>query len=236
MPSHLNVLALSRKASTQCKNHLQYTQSFQKNIKSKVKNGKTKIKHRAVAGISLGAFGAFTLVITPLAISLNGSGAEFFGISTVFILATVLVFPLSTIISKKAVDEGASAFAVSAIIMLTIFSVTALLNLFVNPGVEMYKNIKINTLLATAYTGIVTVFIARALNVLNYKYLGSAALSSLYYLENFGALMFATIMLNEKLAPYMIVGGALILLGVYFTESHHKSHSHKTHFHLFRHH
>jgi len=81
--------------------------------------------------------------------------------------------------------------------------------------------------LAVGYSGIVVALIGRALNVWSYERVGGAVMSALGYLETFVAILIPVVVLNEKLSPEMVIGGVLILFGVYIVE-HHK-HPHAKH-------
>ena len=83
--------------------------------------------------------------------------------------------------------------------------------------------------IATAvYSGVAVLLIARSLNVVTYEHIGSAVVGALDYLEKLLAILIPVVILHETLSVEMVLGGALILCGVYMAE-HHKVNTHKQH-------
>ncbi len=190
-----------------------------------------KISRRAVAGITLAAIGAFIIVALPIAFKQDAS-FHFYPLATFFGFCNVLFFPLAIIYSKKANDNGLPLTTIMGISAWSIFVVTAL----VSTVMGSWSSTTFNTsyLLAIIYSGLVVAFLARVLGVASYEHLGSPVISGLSYLETLLAIIIPVAVLGEQLSIEMVIGGALILLGVYFVE-HHKSVHHK-HYQLFKSH
>lgn len=189
-----------------------------------------KVNHKAFAGVSLAALGAFIIVFSPIALS-GGLATQFYPISALCMLVNVFAFPLYIIYTKKANGDGMPLHANMGIAMMVV-AVAGGLWYMLNPS--DISATSTNALAAIAYSGIAVVFLARILDVISYKHLGSAVLSTLFYLEIFTALLFATFWLGERLAVTTLIGGAVIILGIYLTE-HHKS-LHFQHFHVHKRH
>lgn len=186
---------------------------------------KEQINHKAFAGVSLAALGAFIIVFSPIALS-SGLATQFYPISALCMAINVFAFPLYVIYSKKANEAGMPLHANMGIAAMVVAIVSGLW--FALSPTDL-SGVSTGALAAVAYSGIAVVFFARILGVISYEHLGSAALSTLFYLEIFTALLFATFWLGEQLALSTVVGGAIIILGIFVTE-HHKS-LHFRHFH-----
>lgn len=190
-----------------------------------------KIRHRAMAGITLAALGGFIIVFGPIVATSGANNSEFFGVTTALMLMNVVAFPLGIIYSKKATAEGVPLYAITGITSVITFTIAAIWYLIFPPNIT--ADIDSGAILAAIYTGIGVIFLARMINIGTYKHLGSATLSAFFYLEVFVALIFAALVLGDKLSLASFVGGVVILLGIYLTES---RNNHKKHIHIFRHH
>lgn len=190
-----------------------------------------KIKRKAIAGVALAATGAFIIIFGPL-ISNEYSTDSNLWISALFVVADIIAFPLAIVFSKKAYSKGlpiATTLGVGSWVA-ALFYVTTFI-VFVDSSTIDIDN---NVLLSTLYTGVGIIFIARMLDIISYKKLGSAVLSTLFYLEMFLGILLATILLTEPLTPTMFIGGVIILLSVWLTESH--KHPHFPHMHMLKRH
>jgi drug/metabolite transporter (DMT)-like permease len=172
------------------------------------------IDKHAFAGITLAALGACIIVLLPVAVS-HRSGMVFYPFATVLALLTAAAFPLSIIYTKKAHLAGMAIFSVVGI-SAWVSLLASLLTLQFTGGFSL-------SLSSGAWTGIMYIAIVvqlgvRALNSAVYERLGAAANSVLSYLENFLAVLVPTIFLSEKLSLAMVLGGILILTGVYIVE------------------
>ncbi|MDQ5970097.1 MAG: hypothetical protein QG593_614 [Patescibacteria group bacterium] len=198
-----------------------------------VKIDRQSLNRRSLAGISLAATGAFLIVAIPILINQPNSQFVFYPFATLLIAINLIVFPLAVIYMKKAHQAGVP--------LVSVISLTSWITLFVTIALMALLNEKIilgmvtsSNILAPLYSGFVVGLMARFLNVISYEKIGSVATSALGYVEVLGAVLLPVIILGETLSWEMVVGGVLILLGVYFVE-HHKSSHHKFH-HSLKHH
>lgn len=190
-----------------------------------------KITSRSVAGIGLAALGALVIVVLPVAIKQNGT-FTFNPLATTFALINVIVFPLAMINYKKANEAGVSMVPLISVTSWIICLFNAVL--FLVLGSAAGYHINNSAFFGILYSGIVIAFIARIMNITSYEHIGAAVTGALEYLEIFLAILLPVAVLHEKLSPEMIIGGILILCGVYVVE-YHKSVHHKHH-HIFRSH
>lgn len=187
-----------------------------------------KINSRAIAGITLAAFGAMVLVVLPVAIQHDGT--VFYPLATGLALINCIAYALSTVYLRKADEAGVTAPVAIGISSALIALVAAALFVLFGDWTRMPTDG--NYLAAVAYSALVVALLVRAFNVLVYERLGSAVVSALTYLQIFAAILIPVVVLHEQLSPAMVIGGALILLGVYVVEVH--KHPHIKH-HLIHH-
>lgn len=186
-----------------------------------------RVNSRAVVGITLAAIGATVLVVLPLAFS--NPGVAFYPLATVLSLINSVAFALALIHMRKANEAGVSLWAVLGV-SSSIAAIVASVLFVVNgdssrlPGDAAYW-------LAVVYSGVGVALIARALNIFSYEHVGSAVISAMQYLGTLLAILIPVFVLNEKLSVEMVIGGILILIGVYVVESHKHPHTKYLHFH-----
>ena len=188
-----------------------------------------KINRRIAAGMTLAMIGAMTLVILPIALSQNGTA--FYPLATFLALVNSVGYTISIIFMRRANERGVTMPSIIGI--SSWFAVALSLVLFILFGDKTSTPTDLRFWLAVVYSGIAVALIGRALNIWSYEHVGGAVMSSLGYLETFIAILIPVFVLNEKLSPEMVIGGVLILFGVYIVE-HHK-HPHAKHHIIMRH-
>lgn len=186
-----------------------------------------KITSRALAGIAIAAVGAMIIVLLPIAIKQSGAFV-FYPVATGLALLNCVTFPLSIIYFKRASEQGLPMGALMSLSAWVVFAINACFLLFQHPTLTLSKR----DIFGILYSGVVVAIISRSMIVESYEHIGAAVSGALAYLETFIAILLPLAALNEKLSTGMVIGGALILTGVYVTE-HHKSRHHK-HYHLLR--
>jgi len=185
-----------------------------------------RMSSRAVAGIIIAALGAMLVVVLPLA-KATGGEFVFYPLATIAALASMLTYPASVVLAKDINKK----FRVH---ILSIVSFSSLLTAFVSLGLWSMSNggqavvISAIDVWSLLYAGLIVLGLSRALTLRGYKYISTPALGALFYVESFLAVILPVFVLNEKLSVEMIIGGCLILLGVYAIE-HHKATHHKYH-------
>jgi len=193
-----------------------------------------KINRRSMLGLTLTMIGAMVIVLLPIAIRQSGDFV-FYPMATLLSICNSIFFPIAIIYYKKANDDGVPIFTLMSFStgVVAICSATALLFTYALNIVPVTKP-DTPAIVAALYSGILVALIARSLGVKSYEHIGALRTSALTYLENFLAILVPIIFLGEKLSAEMILGGVLVLIGVYVVE-HHKSVHHKHH-HIFRNH
>lgn len=185
-----------------------------------------KITARAVAGITLAAIGAMTIILLPIAIH-QGANFVFYPEATFFALLGSVAVPLSIIYSRRANEEGLPFMPLMGYTGL--FAIVVNLACFWLFAETKEVSLTVYNPWMIIYSGIVVALFVRMLNILCYEKVGGATIGALAYLEMLLAILLPIFVLGETLSLPMIVGGILILLGVYVIE-HHKTRHHK-HFH-----
>jgi drug/metabolite transporter (DMT)-like permease len=189
-----------------------------------------RFNSRSLAGITLAAAGGLVLVAAPFLVH-QGGEFVFYPAGTALTLVNTLTFPLSIIYFARANKAGVP--------MTALMGTSAFMTLILAIGLLIVTSTELTPptpglVAAAAYSGIMVAVIARALNIASYERIGAVVSSALGYLESLIAIIIPVIVLDEQLSTEMIVGGVLILLGVFMVE-HHKSRHHKHH-HAFKHH
>jgi len=189
-----------------------------------------KMTRRALAGISLAAAGAMLIVFLPVALRQNAE-FSFYPLATALALINAFSYPLAVIHARKANEKGLPMLAVVSATTWVVFLLSSGLFLsFGNKG----DGISYGVWAAALFSGVGVGVISTTLNTLSYERIGAIAIGALGYLEVFLSIIVAMVVLGEELAVTTVLGGVLILLGVYIVE-HHKSAGHK-HFHILKHH
>ena len=190
-----------------------------------------KITNQAIAGITLAALGAFLVVFLPVALE-QSAELKFYPVATLLMLFNAFTFPLALIYSKKSNQAGISLLSVMGISSIVVFAICLVLALIFsgwNPQEFTGKAI-----FTVFYSGVVVALFARALNIASYERIGAAVTSALAYLEVLMAISVPIVLFDEELSIGMVIGGALILLGVYVVE--HRKAIHSKHYFIHRHH
>ncbi len=198
-----------------------------------IRLNKERVTKRSIAGISLAAAGAFMIVALPIALQ-NRADFQFYGLATALALVNCLTFPLATIYAKKANDAGISLLSVSGITTFIAFAVSLVVLLVRGGTVEVPTTLSLEVIAGIAYSALGVALSARILGVASYEHIGATAIGALFYLEMLIAIIIPVLFLHEKISVELIVGGVLILLGIYVVE--HRSALHHRHFNFSRHH
>jgi drug/metabolite transporter (DMT)-like permease len=177
---------------------------------------KEKISRRSVAGVSLAMAGAMALVVLPVAMHQNT--VAFYPLATLLTFLQCFAYVLGTIYMRKANEDGVSMGAVIGVTALVTVVISSLL--FTTFGDYARTPTGGSFWLAVLYSGIIATCLARALNVLSYEHVGAVPIAALTYLETFVAILIPVFVLGETLSSTMVIGGILILLGVFIVERH----------------
>lgn len=184
-----------------------------------------KITRRSIAGVVLAAIGAMVLVVLPIA--LHNPGVAFYPLATVLGVVNSIGYALGIIHLRKANEAGVQmpvSIGLSAL-MTTVVTFFA----FVVFGDWTRTPVDGGFWLAVSYSAIVIALIGRAMNVAAYEHIGAATISALGYVQTLIAILIPVAILNEQLSVEMVVGGIVILIGVYMVE-HHKHPHNKVYF------
>lgn len=202
------------------------------NVLYAVKFDGRSVNHRSYAGMTLAAAGAFCIVGLPI-IWHQQAAPVFYPLATLLMVLVVATFPLTVIFAKRAHQEGAPLMAVQGISSMVVFTGAFVLSLLTVDSFSL-SELTLPSILGIVYSALAVSFAARVLSVMAYEHINVAVYSSLAYFEIFLAVLLPVMVLGEQLSREMVIGGILILLGIYAVE-HHKIALHKHH-HALRHH
>jgi drug/metabolite transporter (DMT)-like permease len=181
-----------------------------------------KVSSRTVAGITLAAMGAMLIVVLPVAIHQKGA-VVFYPLATFLALVNAITFSLALIYSKKANESGIPIVPLISVSSWIIF-ITNLLIFLAIGGVS--ASIGRPAVIGILYSGIIVCLVAQTMRVESYERIGGAITGVIEYLEIILAIILPLILLGEKLSVEMVIGGIMILSGLYVVE-YHKSKTHK---------
>lgn len=192
---------------------------------------KERITRRAMTGVTLAALGATVLVVLPLALA-QGT-ISFYPLATLLALINCVGFSLAVVLMRQT-NERAHVPLMASIGVAGIF--TAIIGgvLFLLMGNTSHVSTAPSVLAAAIYSGVGVALIGRMTSVKILEKLGASGMGAIEYLEIFLAVLIPVVVLGERLSITMVIGGILILLGLYIIE-HRKRPHHKTHF-IWRHH
>lgn len=180
------------------------------------------LSQRTVTGISLAGMGALVLVALPFA---QAGGAAFYPMATVMMLLNCFVYPLAIFEFKK-LNEGGMPMTViigSSAVVVAVLSFMMLL--FSGAPVTMPSG---GHWLSIGYSGLAVALMGRMCKVWSIEKVGTGVTSAVMYLETFLGIVLPVLVLHEKLSSATLIGGALVLFGVYTVESHkHLIHHHR---------
>lgn len=189
-----------------------------------------KISTRAIAGVSLAAAGALLIVAAPLFIT-GKTSPHFYPLATVLMLVNSVSFTLGILFSRKSNEAGMPLLANSGLMSIVIV-VFSFLGMYATEGLPTdIPTFSLNTWIGIFYSGVIVVFVARVMNIASYEHIGAAATSGLSYLGTIIAILIPIIILGERPSNIIIIGGIIILIGVYFTEKHRLKHHKYLHAH-----
>lgn len=187
---------------------------------------KERITRRALAGIGLGALGGVALVLLPLAAS--AGSIEFNLPATILGIVNLLGFTLATANMRRLSEQKVPLvlqIGVSSVIMMLVAGF-----LVVIFGIQPPKEVGLDFWLAAIYSGIGVMLLIRWASTAAYSHVGGVVMGAFNYVEVFLAILLPVFILGEKLSISMVIGGTLIVAGVYLLE-HHKNLAHLNHRH-----
>lgn len=180
---------------------------------------KDKMGLRAISGVAMAGVGALIIVLAPL-LATGNMNSHFYPIATVLMLVNIIFFTLGILLSRKSNEAGMPLTANSGLMSLVILvlSFTGMYSLHGLPLDIIYFSIP--TWIGILYSSIMVVFIARIMNIASYEHVGAATTGGLNYLGIIVAILIPIVLLGEKLPITIVLGGIVILVGIYLTENH----------------
>lgn len=179
-----------------------------------------KIATQAKLGVGVAVLGALVMFIG----NIGASGTGGFHLVPVLLgLVYCLTYPLATVYYKKANDEKVHLVALvslGVVLSAGLNGVMWLLN-----GARTEHSLTVPAIAGMVYSIVVVALYGKFLNIRSYEHVGSGVMGSLYYLQSVLAVLLPLLILREEIRTFTLVGGAIILLGVWITEYHHSNHA-----------
>lgn len=186
-----------------------------------------KIVRRSYVGIGVAALGAFSIIAAPL---LTG-GSDSVDVSlhaTVLAVLSCVGFPLFIIYTRKANEAGLSLWSTMGVISPIVTTIAVSLALLVGRAAPHIDTLLTpNILLPLLFTALVVGLLSRLMTIKSYRFVGSAAIAALSYLESFASIVLPIVILGEVLSKEVVLGGLLVVIGVLIVESKHHKHTHR---------
>lgn len=180
-----------------------------------------KLTRRTMSGISLAAMGAVVLVALPFA---QGGGTAFYPMATLLLVLNCVTYPLAIFEFKKINESGISTMTAIGGSAAVVAALSFLMLLFADSPMVMPSA---GHWVGIVYSGLAVALLGRMCKVWSVEYIGAAITSAVMYFEVFLGIVLPIIFLHEKMSSATIIGGALVLFGVYVVESHkHPMHRH----------
>lgn len=172
------------------------------------------ITRRILASIGFGVMGSLVLLVVPLLVS-RGS-MEFNGWATVLSVMNLVLFACATAMMRQLSNRHVPLIvqiAISSCIMTLLSGVFVVLT-GAMPAVALDTSFWV----AVVYSGGGVMVVTRLISTMSYIHVGAATVGILNYVEAFLAIILPVVVLGENVSITMVIGGALILAGVYILE------------------
>lgn len=176
---------------------------------------KEKLSSKSIMGITVGFIGTFFVLLLPV---LEKSG-KFSGnlMGNILLAIAVVCFSGYMMLSKKVQKTHSPFYIISVFIILT---TVVLFPLFIFELISRYgwwNGITINSIFSILYVVLAGTIFTYLLNQYSIKHGGTIFASMAFYLAPLFGFFVAFFLLGEKLTTGLVVGGMLVLLGVYIT-------------------
>ncbi len=173
---------------------------------------KEKISFKKWLGIIVGFIGLLVIIIVPVLGSTSILSGSLLG--NAIVLLAVFSFSLYSVLSKKYENEYSPIILTKYFILTTIATQIILMSFHLRESFYLLGHITTITWLSLMYSGI----LGTSFYYLLYQYVikkTTPVLTSMtFYLQPIAAVIWAKLFFNEKLTPALLIGGALIFLGI----------------------
>ena len=188
-----------------------------------------KVKIQAAAGVTLAALGALVAVALPLIIG-GQTSLVVYPLATSLIVLASIFLPLATIFLRKANEAGLPLTSTQGISATVVMAASFLATFAIHGTIVNPATVSLQSWIGIGYSALFVIFFARVISTASFERIGSALTGGITYLGIIVALIIPVVFLHERLSAATILGGVLILLGVYVTERHHQTtYSHLRH-------
>lgn len=187
---------------------------------------KERISARVVSGITLAALGAMVIVVLPVAFTQGAT--TFYPVATILALINCFCFGLGMVLMRQTSEKAKVPLSVNLGFM-SFFSVVFSAMLLFMIGDVSRVSVEPSILGAALYSGLGIAWLLRIVSVKILANLGAATDGAVGYFGTLVAIIIPIVVLGERLSITMVIGGILILAGLYIVEYHKHLH-HKERF------
>lgn len=178
---------------------------------------KEKMRKLGVFGLILGFLGTGLVILLPAIENNNPFAGDLLG--NLLIGIGVISWAFYMVYSKRLLKNYSPFDVTSAFIFTTAIISLPFFAFELAGGNKWWKDINLNSIFALGYVAVVSTVITYLLNQYAIKHGGSVFASLSFYLLPIFAFVSAFILLGEMLTTGLILGGVLVLLGVYLVGS-----------------
>ncbi len=176
---------------------------------------KERLAFRKMFGIALGFLGVTLVVLLPV----FEKGTKFSGdlLGNLLVVIGIISWSFYAVLSNGKL-KSFSPFVITAVFIWVTLLTLLPLSIFESiQHFNWWKSLSSSSIFSLIYVGTVSTVFTYIWNQYAIKHGGSIFASMQFYLIPISAYLFAFILLGEKLTIGLIVGGIIVLLGVYIT-------------------
>jgi len=168
-----------------------------------------------ILGVILGFIGAFLVITNGSFFDLEARRNDVIG--SLFIFSNVICWSLYTVFSKKILEKYPVELVTAYVIIFgTLFMIPFLFILGNNTDFKIFYNLNIYHWFSLLYLAVCGSFIGYLLWFRALKYIKASTVTTFLYLEPLSTIILANLLLGEVLTIYILIGGIMIIFGVFF--------------------
>jgi drug/metabolite transporter (DMT)-like permease len=171
------------------------------------------LRFQRIVGISIGLCGVTLIALLPLLE--KGAGVTGSLPGNIFFFLAILVFPMYTILSRRAIaTQGYSPITITGVSLFTTAAVFFVISLFTFNPRQLPQLVQPNIIILLLYLGIFVTALSYLLYQWAVKHSSATTVSLSSNLQPVFAIILNIIFLGESITPMFLLGGAIVISGV----------------------
>lgn len=176
-----------------------------------------------ILGIVMGLIGAF-LVVTNGSLGISTRTNDLIG--AMFIFSNIICWSLYTVLGKKILEKYPADLVTAYVTIFGTLLIVPFLLAF-NENFGVYGNLDLYHWTSIMYLAFFSSFIGYSLWYRVLKYLKASTVTTFMYIEPLSTIILANLLLREVLTIYVLFGGVMIILGVFFATIQNETFGHR---------